>query len=296
SPGTQRTAPNAEVAALRPTIVLGVGDFGRRATLDLRCRLLDRFGDLSQVPIFRFLYIDADPEALHRAQQGEPEVALSSSEVFPLPLQPVTNYRRRALEHLNDWLPREKLHAIPRALHPQGNRALGRLAFHDNYLRFMPRLRREVQVATHPEALAQSGGQTGLMRRDNQRRVVVLASAAGGSAGMLVDLAYAVGRQMEQMHLKGPRPLLFLFCGAPGDPATPGKEQANVYATLTELNHYHAGDTAFSAQYGPDSQPLGDANAPYAATYLLTLENRTPQAQVDCVAHLANYLSQELTT
>jgi hypothetical protein len=291
-----RTAPNADVAALRPTIVLGVGDFGRRAMLDLRCRLLDRFGDLSQVPIFRFLYVDADPEALHRAQQGEPEVALSSSEVFPLPLQPVTNYRRRALEHLNDWLPREKLYAIPRSLQPQGNRALGRLAFHDNYLRFMTRIRRELQIATHPESLAQSVSQTGLMLRDNQPRILVLAAAGGGSAGMLVDMAYAVGRQMEQLHLKGQQPILFLFCGAPADPATPGSEQANVYATLTELNHYHAGDTSFSAQYGPDSQPLGDAHAPYSATYLLTLENRTPEAQIDCVAHLANYLSQELTT
>src|SRR5207244_6481061 len=107
-------------------------------------------------------------------------VALSSTEVFPLPLQPIANYRRRALESLGDWLPREKLYAMPRSLQPSGSRALGRLAFHDNYLRFMTRVRRELQIATHQESLAQSVGQTGLALCDNNPRAYVLASCRGG--------------------------------------------------------------------------------------------------------------------
>ena len=139
SPGLDATNAQVEIGVLRPTILIGLGGFGRRALLDLRCRLLDRFGDLSQVPVYRFLYIDSDPEAVHKALYDAPEVALSSTEVFPLPLQPVANYRRRALEHLGDWLPREKLYSIPRSLQPQGSRCLGRLAFSDNYLRIMTR-------------------------------------------------------------------------------------------------------------------------------------------------------------
>jgi hypothetical protein len=296
SEGIEHTLPTADVASLRPTVIIGVGEFGRRALLDLRCRLLDRVGDLSQVPIFRFLYLDADPEGLYRAQHGEPETALTNGEVFPLPLQPVGNYRRRALEHLNDWLPREKLYSIPRSLQPQGSRALGRLAFHDNYLRFMTRLRRELQIATHPESLAQSVSQTGLMLRDNQPRICVLAAAGGGSAGMLVDLAYAISRQAAQLHLPQNRPNLFLFCGAPADPATPKIELANVHATLTELNHYEANDTSFWAQYGPDAQKLTDPEQPYSSIYLLTLENRTPEAHRDCLSHVASYLSHEMLT
>ena len=48
----------------------------------------------------------------------------------------------------------------------------------------------------------------------------------------------------------------FLLCGAPHDPATPKAELANVYATLTELNHYSDPLIPFSAQYGTDGQRL----------------------------------------
>ncbi len=294
--GLECTVVNAETAILRPTLIIAVGEFGRKALLDLRFRLLDRLGDLSQVPIFRFLYIDSDPEALHQAQQGSPEVALSSAQVFPLPLQPVTNYRRRTLEHLSDWLPREKLNALPRSLQPHGSRALGRLAFHDNYLRLMTRLRRELQIATHPESLAQSVSQTGLLLRDNHPRTVIIASSCGGSSGMLVDLAYSLNRLCQQLHLKSEKPNLYLFCGAPNDPATPTDELANLYATLTELHHYHAGETGFSAQYGPDCKAVVDASTPIQSAYLLVMDNRTPEAERDCIAHLANFLNHEWTT
>ena len=290
------TNAQMEIGCLRPTIIIGVGEFGRRAILDLRCRLLDRFGDLAQVPVYRYLYIDSDPEAVHQALNDTPEIALTNSQVFPLPLQPVANYRRRALEHLNDWLPREKLYSIPRSLQPQGSRALGRLAFHDNYLRFMTRLRREMQIASHPESLAQSVSQTGMMLRDNSPRVIVIASACGGSGGLLSDLGFAVTRQQAQLHLAVEAPTLFMFCGAPADPATPPIEQANVYASLTELNHYCDPSTTFTAQYGPDGQPIADTGTPYCAAYLLTMENRTPAAHRDCIAHLGNYLNHELTT
>ena len=48
---------------LRPAILIGIGSFGRRALQQIRCRLLDRVGQLSQVPCIRYLYLDADPDA-----------------------------------------------------------------------------------------------------------------------------------------------------------------------------------------------------------------------------------------
>ena len=71
---------------------------------------------------------------------------------------------------------------MPRSLKTQGSRALGRLAFADNYLRLMGRFRREVQQATHPDALYQSVNNTGLALRDSTPRVYVLAAAGGGLA------------------------------------------------------------------------------------------------------------------
>src|SRR6185369_2383985 len=139
----------------------------------------------------RLLYIDPDADAIRAATHGAPEVALGAGDVLHVPLQPAGNYRRRLLDHLNEWLPREKLYSIPRSLQTQGSRALGRLAFADNHLRLLTRLRRDLQQVTHPDALYESVSETGLALRDSRPRVYVVAAAGGGSSGMLVDLGYA---------------------------------------------------------------------------------------------------------
>src|SRR5262249_33603532 len=79
------TAAQAGVGTLRPTVGVGVGGFGRKALLELRARMVDRFGDLSQVPIFRYLYVDSDPEAERKAVRGSPDVALAREDLFVLP-------------------------------------------------------------------------------------------------------------------------------------------------------------------------------------------------------------------
>jgi hypothetical protein len=290
------TMQQPQTGALRPTLVLGVGSFGRRALMELRCRFLDRFGDLNKLPLIRFLYLDADPDAVRNGVRGAPDVALSANEVCHLPLQPVSNYRRRMLEQLTEWLPREKLYAMPRSLQPQGSRALGRLAFADNHLRLMARLRREVQQITHQDTLYQSVNQTGLALRDNRPRVYIMAAAGGGSSGLLVDLAYGLRRLLHQMRHPEAEVTALIFCGAPQDPATPRVEQANVYATLTELNHFNDPAIPFGAQYGTEGARLSDNGPPYHQVYLLQLANRSLEALRDTVAHLGSYLFHELTT
>jgi hypothetical protein len=290
------TVVQPQTGALRPTLVIGVGGFGRKAILELRCRFLDRFGDLGKIPCLRFLCLETDPEALDTALRGAPDVALSRNEVYHLPLQPVGNYRRRSLDQLSEWLPREKLYAMPRSLQTQGSRALGRLAFVDNHQRLLARLRREVQEVTNPDALYQSVSQTGLALRDSTPRIFVLSSAGGGSSGLLADLGYALRRLLAQMRHPDAELNLLLCCGAPGDPATPKPELANVYATLTELNHYSDLTIPFTAQYGADGQRLVDQGTPYGAMYLLPLAHRSPQALDEVVAHLGSYLFHEVTT
>ena len=290
------TMQQPQTGALRPTIVLGLGAFGRRALMELRCRFLDRFGDLAKIPMVRFLYADSDPEAVRNAVRGAPEVALSGNEVCHLPLQPVRNYRKRMLEQLTEWLPQEKLFALPRSLQTQGSRALGRLAFSDNHLRFMARLRRDVQQATHQDALYQSVSQTGLALRDSRPRVYVIAAASGGSSGSLADLGYGVRRLLHQLRHPEGEVTAFLYCGAPQDPATPRTEQANVYATLTELNHFTDPSVPFRAEYGADGVSIKENGPPFHQVYLLQLANRSPEALRDTLAHLGSYLFHELTT
>jgi serine/threonine protein kinase len=291
-----KTMEQPQTGALRPTLILGLGGFGRRALLELRCRFIDRFGDLDKIPMFRFVYVDSDPESVRNALKGAPEVALNGNEVCHLPLQPVGNYRRRMLEQLTEWLPREKLYSLPRSLQTQGSRALGRLAFSDNHLRFMARMRRDVQQITHQDALYRSVSQTGLALRDNRPRVYVIAAAGGGGSGLLVDLAYGMRRLLHQLRHPEAEVTALVFCGAPQDPATPRSEQANVYATLTELNHFTDPSIPFVAQYGTDGQQIRDQGFPFNQVYLLQLAHRGPEALRDAVAHLGSYLFHELTT
>ncbi|HEX4610657.1 MAG TPA: tubulin-like doman-containing protein, partial [Urbifossiella sp.] len=291
------SVPQKEIGVLRPTVLVGVGSFGRRALQEIRCRLIDRVGDVTQVPVFRFLYVDCDPDAATKAVSAPPDVALSPDEVFPVPLQPVTGYRRRQLDQILDWLPREKLYAIPRTLQAGGQRALGRLAFCDNYLRFVTRLRRELQIATHPESVTQSADQTGLLARDGGPQVYVFASATGGAGGMLPDLGYAVRRVLARMNAPNVPVAAFVYAASPTDPGSEDHELANVYATLTELNHFADPEVTFAAHYGgPEGPKVEGKGLPFSATYLLPMPERSSQAFRDCVSHLAGYVSHDLTT
>jgi hypothetical protein len=290
------TVARPQTGALRPTLVIGLGHFGRRALIELRCRFLDRFGDMNKIPLVRLLYVDADADAVRAASRGAPEIVLRASSVCHLPLQPVGNYRRRSLDSLGEWLPREKLYAMPRSLQTQGSRALGRLAFADNHLRLLSRLRREVQQATHPDTLYQSVSQTGLALRTNTPRIYVIAAAGGGSSGMLVDLGYALRNLLTQLRCPDAEVIALLLCGAPSDPATPPAEQANVYACLTELHHFDDPVIPFTAQYGPDAAPVRDQGKPYGAVYLVPMAHRTPEALSDAVGHVGSYVFHDLTT
>ena len=290
------TVAQPDTGALRPTLIIGLGSFGRKAMLELRCRLMDRFGNLAKLPIIRFLAIDPDPDALNQAVRGAPQVALARNDFLQLPLQPVGNYRRRNLDHLYEWLPREKLYSMPRSLQTQGSRALGRLAFADNQQRLLARLRREIQEITNSDHIYETVTQTGLALRDATPRIYVLAAAGGGASGMLADLGYAVRRLLNQLRHADAPVNTFLMCGAPNDPVTPKQELANTYATLTEVNHYSDPSILFNAQYGPDGQRIQDEGMPFTGVYVLPLANRAPEALEETVAHLGCYLFQEMTT
>ncbi|MFO0847502.1 MAG: tubulin-like doman-containing protein [Gemmataceae bacterium] len=285
-----------EEGVLRPAILIGIGSFGRKALQQVRCRLLDRVGELAAVPCWRFIYLDVEPDSPGRATSSA-DAGLLHEHTFHAPLQAPTGYRRRQLDQLLEWLPREKLYSIPRSLRVDSNRALGRLAFCDHYLRFAQRLKTELQTCTHPEAVTQGSDHTGLPVRTKVPAVYVFASAAGGTSGMLLDAGHAVRRALEKFNIPDAPVTAFVFAGSPDDPSTPPAEQANVFATLTELNHYADPDVSFAAQYGgPEGPAVGGNGPPFTATYLLPMAERTIEAFRDCVSHLAAYVTHDLTT
>ena len=61
----------------------------------VRCRLLDRVGQLSHVPCLRFIYIDPDPDAPDKALSAPPDIAL--------PTEPGCASQSSALISVDPW-------------------------------------------------------------------------------------------------------------------------------------------------------------------------------------------------
>ncbi|HSQ54537.1 MAG TPA: tubulin-like doman-containing protein, partial [Gemmata sp.] len=89
----------------------------------------------------------------------------------------------------------------------------------------------------------------------------------------------------------------FIYAAAPLDPSTNDHELANLYAGLTELNHYADPDVTFTASYGGPEGPKVEAQGlPFTATYLLPMRERSAAAFRDTISHLAGYVAHDLTT
>ena len=287
----------AKAGILRPTLLVGLGHFGREALQALRTRIVDRYGSLEKLPIRRFLYIDTDARDLTAATVGPPEQALQPTEVLHLPLHPVAHYRRsrNSFEHLMTWMPMDKLYDLPRSLEVGGQRMFGRLAFTDGYLRLVSRLKKELQALSEQEAQQRTVAATGQTVRSPVPRVHVFAAGAGGSgSGMLVDLAYTIRRLLQEMDFVDPDLNAFLLCGAPTDQATAPEELANLYATLTELHHFSSNAVEFSSEYGPGGARIAEKAAPFRAVYLARVGHRGPGVVREVASRMASYVFHDL--
>ncbi|MFO0938993.1 MAG: tubulin-like doman-containing protein, partial [Gemmataceae bacterium] len=286
-----------ESGILRPTLLIGVGSFGNKALQQIRARLLDRFGNLNRVPCFRFLLIDAEPVGSTREFVASPDIDLPAESLLNLPLQPTNNYRRRQLDQVLEWLPKERFYAIPRNLSVGGNRSYGRLAFCEHALKVSSRIKAEIQAASSADSLSISTEQSGLTVLTRMPAIHVYSSASGGTGGMLVDLGYCIRRSLDRAEADRVPVTSFVFAGAPHDVNTPAVEQSNILATLVELNHYSDEHSSFTAHFGgPEGVRVEERGNPFTASYLISMQERSKPAFDDCLANLAGYVTHDLTT
>ena len=148
------------------------------------------------------------------------------------------------------WLDPAMLYRIPRNLQTTGLRMFGRLAFCDHYRPLMGKIHTAIDTMVAADAMTQTEGWTGLLRRTNRPRVYVVAGLGGGTGGgMFLDIAYSVQNRLRRMGYDSPD-VVGVLVAPPADPqATPQQALANTYASLTELHHYSRPDTRFVANY-----------------------------------------------
>lgn len=274
---------------LRPTILIGIGHHGMQVLQHLRKHLNEQYGPPEWLPALRFLYIDSDPGSLEQAlvdRSCEGYAPLREEEVYAAKLNRAAHYLKPRLNGcslIDGWFDPQLLYKIPRNPVTMGQRAFGRLALCDHFRNISQKLDVELEVCTHPDALADTTEFTGLEMRSNYPRVFVVTGLGGGTgSGMFLDLAYLVRNKLQSLGYTQPEVHGVLFLPQDEqDEENSGQSWANAHAALTELHHFSRPDTQFQASYDDRLGTLQDSAAPFSSTVLLPgpvplYNNKTP--------------------
>jgi serine/threonine protein kinase len=247
-----------------PAIVLGLGHLGLVALKRLRHELDERFGSATALPHIRLLHLDTDPEA-----SAAPEGA-SGIESLIARLNRASHFLRRrdSRAMIDDWFSTPMLYRIQPNQGAAGVRALGRLAFFDNYRPIVQRLRSELEAASSSEALKTSVEATGLKLRSSRPRIFIVSGLGGGSgSGMFIDVAYVLRVLLEDAGHPDAQVLGLLLL-----PSLDSEDKlsiANAYAALRELRHFSTQGIRFHALYSEQDVAFFESQPPFSHGWLI---------------------------
>jgi hypothetical protein len=282
---------------LFPSLVIGLGGLGLGV---LKCyveKIYERFDRAGMPDCLRVLHIDTDPEAARQATTGDAPSLMTSSDFVLAKLNRPSHYLK-SKNRLSGWFNPKMLYRIPRNLVTTGLRVLGRLAFIDNYRMIHRRLQAELEICHQRETLIRATEKFGLGMRTTRPRVYIVCGLAGGSgSGMFLDLAYVLRRMMRHQGHESPE-IIGIFLIPPID-RHPGRTlgMGNTFAALTELNHFSAPGTSFSAQYDERERLFNSQEPPYSRCIFLQLPEETEGRSLREVSGMAaDYLYRNLVT
>jgi serine/threonine protein kinase len=296
--------------SLFPAIVIGLGQMGLTVLQRLRENLhasvsfapgtrgpdnqwQANLSALSQLPHLRFLLIDTDPEVIRTATRGHPSTSLTAGDVVLAPLNRPSYYlkARDGRPNLESWLNPKLLYRIPRSQVTTGVRALGRLAFCDNYRSIVRRLQLELETALDPASLTNAARHTGLGIRGNRPRIYIIAGLAGGTgSGMFLDVAYTARALLRQMGYEAPDVVGLLLLPPVDSSRTRVLPLGNTYAALTELNHFAAAHTVFRARYHDREAAIEDDSPPFSRSILLPMPDESDEVGTQEVVDLCGQM------
>jgi hypothetical protein len=281
---TQVNTNDLQYRGINRTICIGLGGTGRDVLMRIRRLIVDRYGDLSNLPIVSFVHIDTDKAAtqvtgirtgstyhgvdLSFREAEKVSATMSAKEVnmFVEGLERRSEYTRHGpFDHIARWFPPQLLRNIKAVEEgAKGIRPIGRLAFFHNYQKLKIAIETaERRTRGHDPLLLRKG-----LRVEPGLSIFVIGSLCGGTgSGMFLDVAYSLrhlyaeqGAQIVSYLVISPE----LYGNAPS-------MSANTYAALKELNYYSAPGTKFEACY--DLQNLvivREKRPPFDYTYLVS--------------------------
>ncbi len=304
----QHPATHELPGIVQPALIVGIGQLGVETLSQLRARLVTEFGSPNAMPHLRFLAVDTDADTLQQATAGLSRSVLRTQETLLAKLQRPSHYLKSRDGKLatDSWLNPKLLHRIPREQNNAGLRALGRLAFVDNYRIFAKRLEAELHALCAQDTPHQSDSVFDIGLRSTRPRIYLVTSLTGNTGGgMFVDVAYLLRRLLnDQGHDAAEIVGLFYLPEARRDGASV-VPLANSYAALTELQYYCQPEAVFSAHYETAaSQVKGDRVSAVGPAFqrciLLPLpETKGKRTGIDnapLAARAGDFLYRDLTT
>lgn len=286
------TGPQADDGRLRGvsrSIIIGVGGTGHQIMLDIRKRLISKYGSLDKLPIVSFLLLDTDQALFSKNPDYDDEANLDSADKIHTSVHGVEALRKNLKEHphLRTWLdPRVLTGDIDQGA--GAVRARGRLAYFWNYSAIARRLEEQMLQITKDsskEIAIHNGLQVG-----EGITVYVVGSLLGGTgSGMFLDLAYTMRNKFKNQRMLE---TVGMFSIPPNSEAVAVDNRPNAYAALLELNHFTDPTTTFTAQYQADIPPMEDADPPFRYTYLA--DTSSPTAQLDSVKDLVEMIGHSI--
>jgi hypothetical protein len=268
---------------LRPTLIVGVGDFGGSALLQIRHKLEGLFGEGIELPVLALVWLDD--------QVGRREIPGGLSRLS-LGLDNPTRLLRKlsgpTFRHIHRWWYPGWSSLGELAEDLGSSRPAGRVRFFYHYLRLRAFLQESLARLRDPENSTQLLNSAPLRERkllaqvqfDQPTQVHVVGSGSDGSSGMLVDLGFLL-RELV------PDAAVTRTCWVSLAECEDIRVRANSYALLKELNHYTLERHGFTAEWEPGKtvRPLWPV---FDACYL---QSGTPEQTSELVA---DHLCKEL--
>lgn len=277
------------MTAFFPTLVIAIGGTGKSALLDVRQRLISRFGSYRDLKTIGFLALDTDDALDEESVAKDPlseALALSASEHLHLTISEnkMADIRANLDTHhpaLAKWLDKESL-IHPSVVAGAGQiRQIGRLALLANIDKVLPAVNDALTSITSADArrstleYLKDSGMQDVEIKERPLRIFTVGSLIGGTgSGMFIDLGYLLREDTVRVMTAGQRPVSTGIFAVPlaGRTRSGVDTRASAYAALRELNHFSDNSTTYQIDY-PDGRRFESHEPPYDFTFLVSTQS-----------------------
>ncbi|ULP72760.1 tubulin-like doman-containing protein [Nodularia sphaerocarpa] len=256
------TTNNQQYRGINRTICIGLGGTGRDVLMRIRRLIVDRYEDLTNLPIISFVHIDTDKAStqvtgirtgsiyhgvdLSFREAEKVTATMSSKEVtmFVEGIERRSEYTKYGpYDHIGRWFPPQLLRNIKAVEEgAKGIRPVGRLAFFHNHHKIQSAIENaERRTRGHESFLLKSG-----VKVESGLSIFVVGSLCGGTgSGMFLDTAYS----LRHIYSDQSAQIIGYLVISPELYGNTPNMNANTYAALKELNYYSSPGTEFAACY-----------------------------------------------